>query len=190
MINDLTDTEYRDKCKERWKYLIMLLQFWMDNNAMVCIRGGPIRPMSALAKFIKDTANCVLPSGFQISWKHIIQQTPWYQYWDYHQLLAITPRHSRHHLEDAMLQHHNKTVKLLKEQTRRDPCPVHPKKDHQWEPIDTPASGQFNLDDDLEVEFYNPLETPTDMPIQDESAMPILEDVLAESAQSNVVTPA
>ena len=41
-IDDLKNSEYRDKCKERWKYLVMLLQFWMDNNAMVCIRGGPV----------------------------------------------------------------------------------------------------------------------------------------------------
>ena len=71
-INDLATADYRDKCKERWKYLITLLQFQMDNNATVCIKGGPIRPMSALAKLVKDTANCVLPSGFRISWKHIV----------------------------------------------------------------------------------------------------------------------
>ena len=138
--------------------------------------------MSALAKLVKDTANCILPSGFRISWKHIVQQTPWYQYRDYHQLLAITPKHSRHCLEEAMLQHHNKMAKLLKEQTRRDPCPVHPKKDHQWEPVDIPARGQFDLDDDLEVDVYNLLETPTDTPIQDESTTPVLEDVPAELA--------
>ena len=37
-IDDLTTTEYRDKCKERWKYLITLLRFWMDNNPIyVCV---------------------------------------------------------------------------------------------------------------------------------------------------------
>ena len=100
MIDDLTTNEYRDKCKERWKYLIVLVQFWTDNNATVCIRGGPGWPMSALAKLVKDTANCILPSGFWISWKHIVQQTPWYQHRDFCQLLAITPGRPRHHLED------------------------------------------------------------------------------------------
>ena len=28
------------------------------------IRGGPVRPMSELAKLVKDTANYVLPLGF------------------------------------------------------------------------------------------------------------------------------
>ena len=41
-IDDLATAEYRDKCKERWKYLITLLQFRMNNNATVCIKGGPI----------------------------------------------------------------------------------------------------------------------------------------------------
>ena len=40
MIDNLTTAVYRDKCKESWKCLIVLLQFWMDNNAMICIRGG------------------------------------------------------------------------------------------------------------------------------------------------------
>ena len=121
---------------------------------------------------------------------------------DYCRLQAITLKCHRHRLEDVMLQHHNKTAKLLKEQTHRDPCLTHHKKDHQWEsvdtpvggcqwePIDTPTSGQFDLDDDLEADIYNPLETPTDMPIQDENATPILEDVPAESVQSSVVMPA
>ena len=71
----------------------------------------------------------------------------------------------------------------------RDPCPAHPK-DHQWEPINTPTTGQFDLDDDLKVDVYKPLETPTDTPIQDESTTPIQEDIPAESVQSNVVTAA
>ena len=57
-------------------------------------------------------------------------------------------------------------------------------------PIGTPTSGQFDLDENLEADVYNPLVTPTDMPVQDKDSMPIQEDFLAESAQSNVVTPA
>ena len=61
---DLKNSEYRDKCEERWKFLVILLQFWMDNNATVHIRGGPVQPMLGLAKLVKDTANYVLPLGF------------------------------------------------------------------------------------------------------------------------------
>ena len=71
-IDDLKNSEYRDKCKERWKYLVILLQFWIDNNVTVHIRGGPVRPMSALAKLVKDMPNYVLPTGFRISWKHVV----------------------------------------------------------------------------------------------------------------------
>ena len=53
-----------------------------------------------------------------------------------------------------------------------------------------PTSGQFDLDDDLKADVYNSLETPTDMPIQDENATLVLEDVPAGSVQSSVVMPA
>ena len=81
-------------------------------------------------------------------------------------------------------------TKLLKDLGRGDPCPVHPKKERPHQPVNTPVSGQFDLDDDLEADVYNPLETPTDMPIQDKSVMPVKEDVQTESVQSSAVTPA
>ena len=53
-IVDLTNFKYRAKCRERWKYLIVLLQFWMDNNATIRIKGSPIRLMSVLAKLVVE----------------------------------------------------------------------------------------------------------------------------------------
>ena len=164
-IDDLKNHEYRDMCKERWKYLVILLQFWMDNNAMVHIRGGPVQPMSALAKLVKDMANYVLPSGFQISWKHIVQQTPWYHCQDFCRLLAVTQSRTRNHLEETVMQHHNKTMKLLCDQKCGDSRSTRQREEPCCEPIDMPTSGQFDLDEDLEVDVYNPLETPTDTPI-------------------------
>ena len=58
--------DYRAEVKRSWRYLIILLQFWMDNNAMVCIRGGPVRPIWPLANVVKETANLILPKGFHI----------------------------------------------------------------------------------------------------------------------------
>ena len=58
-IADVTLFKYWAKYKERWKYLIVLLQFRMDNNALTQIKGSPIWLMSALAKLMKDTANHV-----------------------------------------------------------------------------------------------------------------------------------
>ena len=92
-IDNLTHHEYHAKCRERWKYLIVLLQFWTDNNSTIWIRGGPIQPMSGLAKLVKDTTNCRLPMGFHISWKHVIQKMPWYRYQDYKWLSAIMTPH-------------------------------------------------------------------------------------------------
>ena len=87
-----------------------------------------------------------------------------------------------------MLQYHKKVEKLLKDQQHRDPCPVHPSREHQQEPIDTPVSGQFDTDGSLDMDLYDPLKTPTDMPIQDETVMPVQKDFSEGSAHSKVVT--
>ena len=156
----------------------------------LCIRGGPVRPMSELAKLVKDTANYVLLSGFWISWKHIVQQMPWYCYYDYCRMLAVTPRRDKNCLEETMMQHHNKTEKILWEQRRKSVHPTSHKEELQREPVNAPTSGQFDLEEDLEADVYNPLVTPTDMPVQDEDSTPVQEDLQAELVQSNVVTPA
>ena len=189
-IDDLTTIEYRTKCKEWWKYLVTLLQIWADNNVMICIKGSPVQPMSLLAKLVKDTANRILPSGFHISWKHVIQQTLWYWYQDFCQLLSVTTSHPKHHLEEVMLQHHKKVEKLLRDQWHRELCPAHPRMRYHQQPIATPVRGHFDLDDNLGKDPYDPLKTPTGMPIQDKSITPIQEATTGELAPSNVVTEA
>ena len=117
-IADVTLFKYWAKCKERWKYLIVLLQFWTDNNALRRIKGSPIWPMLALAKLVKDTANHVLPSGFHISWKHIIERMPWYNFRDYERLLAVVSPRPKECLGQVMLQYHQKVRGMIKT-TRR-----------------------------------------------------------------------
>ena len=56
--------DYRAEVKRSWRYLVVLLQFWMDNNATIRIRGGPVRPISPLANVVKEMANLILPGGF------------------------------------------------------------------------------------------------------------------------------
>ena len=104
-------------------------------------------------------------------------------------MLAVTLRHDKNCLEETMMQHHNKTDKILREQKHRSLHPTPHKEEPQRESISTPISGQFDLDEDLEADIYNPLATPMDMPIQDEDSTPIQEDFPAESVQSNVVMP-
>ena len=107
--------DFPDEMKKRWRYLVIILQFWMDHNATVHIRGRLVRPMSPLASVVKETANLVLLDGFQIHWKHIVEDMPWYQHWDYARLQPVSPQLTNC-LEKGMLLFHNKTDKILKEQ--------------------------------------------------------------------------
>ena len=71
--------------------------------------------MSGLAKLVKDIANCILLTGFHISWKHIIEKMPWYRYQDYERLSAIMTPHPKEHLEEVMLHYHKRVCQLLKD---------------------------------------------------------------------------
>ena len=187
-IDDLTHFKYRAKCRERWKYLIVLLQFLTDNNAIVWIRGSPIWPMSVLAKLIKDTANCILPTGFHISWKHIIKKMLWYKFQDYEWLPAIMTPRPKQRLEEVMLHYHKKVCQLLKDQWHS--CLTHSRSNCQNPlpaPITSKASveGQFN---DLGQHPYYPLKMTTDTLIQDESVMPVQDDTIRNTTMSIMVT--
>ena len=187
-MDDLTHHKYCAKCKEWWKYLIILLQFWTDNNATIQIRGSPIWLMSGLAKLIKDTANCILPMGFHISWKHIIENMPWYRYQDYERMSAIMTPHPKQCLEEVMLHYNKKVCQLLKYSWRS--CPSHSQSSCQNlmpPPImsETPVEGQF---DDLGQDPYDLLKTPTNTPIQDESITPVQDDTVKNTTMSTMVT--
>ena len=104
--------------------------------------------------------------------------------------LLLLQRRDKNCLEETMMQHHKKTEKILREQRCKSVHLTSHKEELQHEPVNAPTSGQFDLEEDLEADVYNPLVTPTDMPVQDEDSTPVQEDLQAELAQSNVVTPA
>ena len=97
----------------------------MDNNVTVHIRGGPVHPMSPLAHFVKETANLVLPNGFCFSWKHVMEDTPWYRYWDYIRLEPVSLS-QRNGLEKGMRLFHEKVDAILKKQAA-----LHDQQTHQ-----------------------------------------------------------
>ena len=105
-------SDFRDKMKKRWQYLIVILQFWMDNNATIHMQGRQIWPVLPLAEIVKETANLILPDGFQIHWKHVVEDMP----------VVAQPSN---HLEKAMLLFHQKTGKILKEQVARCQMPAY-----------------------------------------------------------------
>ena len=84
--------DYCAEIKKNWWYLVILLQFWMDNNATICIWGGLVWPMSPLANVVKETANLILLEGFRVCWKNIVEDTLWYHHRDFAQLLPVSPK--------------------------------------------------------------------------------------------------
>ena len=39
--------------------------------------GGRTRPVSALAEYVMNAVNSVLPPGYKVTWDHVITHTPW-----------------------------------------------------------------------------------------------------------------
>ena len=166
--------DYRAEIKRGWRYLIVLLQFWMDNNATIRIRGSPVRPISPLANVVKETANLILPEGFRIYWKNVVEDTPWYRHRDYASLIAVSPA-PVNRLEKAMRLYHEKTSEMLertrakrREWTPRSPA-TESSRSHPLEG-DGPVAGQFD-DENLDQDVYDPLRTSTTTPVQDEETV-------------------
>ena len=168
--------------------LVVLLQFWMDNNTTSRLRGSPVRPISPLANVVKETANLILPEGFHIRWKNVVEDTPWYHHRDFAKLLPASPD-PVNRLEKAMRLYHEKMDKKLRRtQASRQGWASH---SPIAEAIDTcrpeeiePITGQFD-DEDLDHDVFDPLETPMTTPVQDEgqaSTVP-LESQPATSSQ-------
>ena len=163
--------DYWSDVRRSWLYLVVLLQFWMDNNAMSRLLGSPVRPISPLANVVKETANLILPEGFHIRWKNVVEDTPWYRHRDFAKLLPVPPD-PVNRLEKAMRLYHEKTDKKLRRtqasrQGRASHLPVAEASDtHCPEEIE-PITGQFD-DKDLDRDVFDPLETPTTTPVQDE----------------------
>ena len=152
--------DYRAEVKRGWRYLVVLLQFWMDNNATIRIRGGPVRPISPLANVVKETANLILPEGFRIYWKNVVEDMPWYRHRDYANLIAVSPA-PVNRLEKAIKLYHEKTSEIL-ERTRakrREWTPRSPATESsRSRPLeeDKPVAGQFD-DEDLGQDVIRPV---------------------------------
>ena len=105
--------DYRAEIKRSWQYLVVLLQFWMDNNTTIRIRGGPVWPLSPLANVVKETGQLDAPRGFPHLLEEVVEDTPWYCHRDYASLIAVSPA-PVNRLEKAMKLYHEKMTEVLK----------------------------------------------------------------------------
>ena len=67
------------KCSEGWIWMASILQFWMDEASIADgeLFGGQMRLVSALAEYVMNAVNPVLPPGYKVTWDHVISHTPW-----------------------------------------------------------------------------------------------------------------
>ena len=56
-----------------------ILQFWMDEASIADgkLFGGRTSPISALAEYVMNAVNPVLPPGYKVTWDHVITRTLW-----------------------------------------------------------------------------------------------------------------
>ena len=59
--------------------MVSILQFWTDKASITDgeLFGGQTHLVSALAEYVMNTINPVLPLGCKVLWDHIITHTPW-----------------------------------------------------------------------------------------------------------------
>ena len=71
--------DVRDKSREAWKWLVVLLQFWGDKASAVdrLVYGGREHPISTLAEYMFNTINPGLRRRFKVTWDDIVIITPW-----------------------------------------------------------------------------------------------------------------
>ena len=71
--------DVRHRCRESWKWLVTVLQFWMDEATVAdgTVYGGHVRLASALAEYVMNTVNLGLEPGSKVSWEDVLTQTPW-----------------------------------------------------------------------------------------------------------------
>ena len=74
-----TGGDVRQCCQESWKWLMTVLQFWMDEATVTdgAVYGGRVRPASALVQYVMDTVNLGLEPGSKVSWEDVITRKPW-----------------------------------------------------------------------------------------------------------------
>ena len=148
-----------------------------------------------MANVVKETANLILP-GFHIYWKNIVEDTPWYRHRDYASLIAVSPA-PVNRLEKAMKLYHEKTTEILAKNkaSRQKWLPRSPAIEascSRCREVDEPVTGQFD-DEDLSRGVYDPLETPTTTPVQDEETamteQPEAPPAVANQPGEDVPTP-
>ena len=71
--------DVRHRCRESWKWLVTVLQFWTDEATVAdgAVYGGRVRPASALAEYVMDTVNPGLEPRSKVSWEDVITRIPW-----------------------------------------------------------------------------------------------------------------
>ena len=71
--------DVRQRCRESWKWLVTVLQFWMDEATVAdgAVYRGHVCPASALAQYVMDTVNPGLEPGSKVSWEDVITWMPW-----------------------------------------------------------------------------------------------------------------
>ena len=75
-----TDTDdIRERFHRGWILMAAVLQFWTDEQSILDgeIKGGRIRPASALAQYVMKSLNHLVPKDLQITWEQIVERTPW-----------------------------------------------------------------------------------------------------------------
>ena len=78
-----TGGDVRAKCSEGWVWMAAILQFWTDEASVTDseLFGGQTCPISALAEYIMNAVNPVLPPGYKVTWDHVITHTLWMKKW-------------------------------------------------------------------------------------------------------------
>ena len=71
--------DVRHRCRESWKWLVTVLQFWTDEATVTngAVYGGRVRAASALAQYVMDTVNPGLEPRSKVSWEDVITRMPW-----------------------------------------------------------------------------------------------------------------
>ena len=71
--------DVHQRCRESWKWLVTVLQFWTDKATVAdgAVYGGRVHPPSALAQYVMDSVNLGLEPRSKVSWEDVITRTPW-----------------------------------------------------------------------------------------------------------------
>ena len=71
--------DVRDKSREAWKWMVVVLQFWGDeaSSADSIVYRGCDCPVSALAEYVHNTINPGLEPRSKVTWDDVVIRTPW-----------------------------------------------------------------------------------------------------------------